>query len=205
MKLNCVVLYWLARIGLTMAAPQQIESSSSETSPNSSTSSIMLFKIAEHGLLPPAGSFNESAVFLLSARGTQSYSCNGTHFSPSSKPSALLFDPYRNVEVGDHYVSQQPDASNASVAFRLYSDMSFLLVHTWKRAPSPTGPLDIPWLLLNQSSVSPGNGAMTRVSHIVRMNTTGGIKPPISLCTNETNGTSVPVDYSTFYVFFLRT
>ena len=58
----------------------------------------------------------------------------------------------------------------------------------------------IPWLLLTARSVGT-DGALSKVTSVQRVNTTGGVAPT-SGCSTATLGTQARVDYSADYYFF---
>jgi hypothetical protein len=63
----------------------------------------------------------------------------------------------------------------------------------------------IPWLLLSAASTAPGPRGGERLAattFIQRINTTGGLEPPVADCTEATAGTTKEVPYTADYYFW---
>ena len=58
----------------------------------------------------------------------------------------------------------------------------------------------IPWLLLTAKSSGP-DGALSKVTSLQRVNTTGGVAPQ-SGCSRAVIGTQARIDYTADYYFF---
>jgi hypothetical protein len=137
---------------------------------------------------------NESLAAVVPARGVQIYECReakglpGTYEWAFVGPDALLFDA-RGNRIGRHYAGphwESNDGSKVAAAVKERSD-----------APAAGA---IPWLLLSAKSVGP-EGSFSKVTSIVRANTTGGTAPA-SGCSQAAAGTSARVDYTADYYFY---
>lgn len=144
---------------------------------------------APEQLQPPA---NEQELFRVHAQGDQIYSCtsSGGQFSWTLKaPDAQLYD--KNGEpFGKHLAGPSWRANDGSQV-------------TGKAAASVASPdaNSIPWLFLKAVSHS-GDGVLTRVTSIQRLNTKGG-KAPATGCGAGQGGQDLRVPYSADYVFFV--
>jgi len=123
-------------------------------------------------LLPPA---TEQLLLQVHAKGDQVYVCQegATQFAWALKaPDAQLFDKY-GKPFGKHFAGPAWEASDGS---RVTGKAS-------ASAPSPDAH-SIPWLLIDVANHE-GNGMLSRVSKIQRLNTKGG-KAPSSGCDART-------------------
>lgn len=139
-------------------------------------------------LQPPA---NEQLLLQVHAKGDQIYSCKvaGGQFTWTLKaPEAQLFDK-DGKPFGKHYAGPSWEASDGSRV-------------TGKAVANATSPDadSIPWLLVTVVSRN-GDGELTRVTSIQRINTKGG-KAPTSGCDAAHAGQEEPAHYSADYVFF---
>jgi hypothetical protein len=139
-------------------------------------------------LQPPAG---EQLLLEVHAKGDQIYSCkaDGGQFAWTLKaPDAQLFDK-DGKPFGKHFAGPSWEAS----------DGSRVTGKAVANAPSPD-PGSIPWLLLTVISRN-GDGKLTRVTSIQRINTKGG-KAPASGCDAAHAGQEERAPYTADYVFF---
>jgi hypothetical protein len=126
------------------------------------------------------------------ARGTQNYTCQekkdaaGTFEWAFTAPEADLFDGAGN-RIGTHF---------AGPAWRL-DDGSKVIGAVKEKAPSPDS---VPWLLLEVKS-SEGQGRLSGVTFIQRLDTEGG-KAPASGCDPQHAGEVRKVPYRASYHFF---
>jgi len=139
-------------------------------------------------LQPPAG---EQLLLQVHAKGDQIYTCKGdaTQFSWTLKaPDARLIDK-DGKPFGRHFAGPSWESS----------DGSRVTGKAIANAPSPE-PDSIPWLLVNVLTHE-GNGVLSHVTTIQRLNTRGG-KPPASGCDASHGGQEVRVPYSADYLFY---
>ena len=137
-------------------------------------------------LAVPAGNLERLAT---SAKGTQNYACQqkGAAYEWAFvAPEADLFDS-SGAKVGTHF---------AGPAWQL-DDGSKVVAAVKEKAPSPTS---IAWLLLEVKSAE-GNGKLSNVAFIQRVDTDGG-KPPGEPCDAAHAGESRKVPYTATYRFF---
>jgi len=139
-------------------------------------------------LEPPAG---EQALLQVHAKGDQVYTCKATDgkFAWTLKaPDAQLSDK-GGKPFGKHFEGPSWQSNDGSrVTGKAVANV-----------PSPDGD-SIPWLLLTVVSRS-GDGALTRVTSIQRINTKGG-KAPASGCDEMHDGAEARTAYTADYVFF---
>jgi len=142
--------------------------------------------------LKPAG--NEGLTLILAAKGVQIYECRaksdraGAYEWVFVAPQADLFD-VRGSKAGRHYAGPHWESIDGSN-----------IVGTVKERADAPDANAIPWLLLAARSVGP-DGALSKVTSVQRVNTTGGVAPT-SGCSPVTLGTQARVDYSADYYFF---
>ena len=125
------------------------------------------------------------------AKGDQIYFCkvDGTQAGWTLKaPDAQLFDKDGKT-FGKHFAGPSWEAN----------DGSRVVGKAAANAPSPEAD-SIPWLLVKVVRHE-GQGVLTRVTSIQRINTKGG-KAPVSGCDPAHAGQEVRVPYSADYVFF---
>ena len=140
-------------------------------------------------LQPPP---TEKILLQVHAKGDQIYTCNsaaGQQYVWTLKaPDAQLFDKSGKL-FGKHFAGPSWEANDGSRV-------------TGKAAANAPSPDDdsIPWLLVTVVSRS-GEGALSQVTSIQRINTKGG-KPPASGCNAEHAGQENRAPYSADYVFF---
>jgi uncharacterized protein DUF3455 len=153
-----------------------------------------LFSLSANGqqvpkeLLPPSG---EQLLLQVHAKGDQIYTCkaDGGQFAWALKaPDAQLFDK-DGKPFGKHFVGPSWEAN----------DGSRVTGKAMANAPSPDAD-SIPWLLLTVVSRN-GDGKLTRVTSIQRINTKGG-KAPASGCDAAHAGQEQRASYTADYVFF---
>jgi hypothetical protein len=134
---------------------------------------------------------NEQLVVQVHAKGQQIYSCkvDGAQAAWTLKaPDAQLFDKDGKA-FGKHFAGPSWEAS----------DGSRVVGKAAANAPSPDAD-SIPWLLVKVVSHE-GQGVLTPVTSIRRINTKGG-KAPASGCDAGHAGQEVRVAYSADYLFF---
>jgi hypothetical protein len=139
-------------------------------------------------LQPPA---NEQLLFEVRGKGDQIYTCatEGSRFVWALKgPEAKLFDKDGKV-FGRHFIGPSWKAKDGSlVVGKPIAD-----------ALAPDGN-SVPWLLVKVVSHD-GNGVLSHVTTIQRLNTSGG-KAPASGCDETHVGKDVHVPYSADYLFY---
>jgi hypothetical protein len=138
-------------------------------------------------LRPPA---SEKLLLTLQAQGDQIYTCrnsNGKFAWTLKAPDARLF---RNgKQVGRHFAGPTWALSDGSAVVGKVAAMH----------DSPDSN-SIPWLLVSVASHS-GDGALTQVTHIQRIDTKGG-RAPSSGCDAAKEGSELRVPYMATYIFF---
>jgi hypothetical protein len=134
---------------------------------------------------------DEHLVMQVHATGDQIYSCKVDEPQPGwtlKAPEAQLFDKNGKV-FGKHFAGPSWEAS----------DGSRVVGKAAANVPSPDAD-SIPWLLVKVVSHA-GEGVLTQVTSIQRINTKGG-KAPASGCDAGHAGQEVRVAYSADYLFF---
>jgi hypothetical protein len=129
-------------------------------------------------------------AFSLDAIGVQIYSCNATAAGYAwtfVAPEASLLDPGGDV-AGSHYAGPTWEGEDGSK------------VKAAKVSGYTADPTSIPWLLL-QAVSHEGEGRMSKVSYIQRLDTVGGLAPA-SGCDASHVGDVARVDYTATYYFF---
>ena len=144
---------------------------------------------APEALRPPA---NEQLLSQAHATGVQIYGCkaDGAQFAWTLKGVDAQLTDKDGKPFGKHYSGPTWEAKDGS---RI----------TGKAAanyPSPDKDA-IPWLLISVASHSGGEGALTKVTSIQRLNTRGG-KEPAGGCDKAHVDQEVRVPYTADYVFF---
>ena len=132
----------------------------------------------------------ETKVIEVHAEGAQIYECkadaSGKRVWQFREPIATLFSAGKTI--GRHYAGPNWELQDGSaVAAKLAS-----------RSPGATAN-DIPWLKLSVTSAR-GNGALSGVTTVQRINTKGGAAE--GAC--DTEGSFLSVPYSSEYVFLKR-
>jgi hypothetical protein len=138
---------------------------------------------------------DQKLKLVLHAEGDQVYECRATAtgFAWALKePDADLIKPSNGKVVGTHYAGPTwaHDDGSAIVATRL--------------AGITVDPTAIPWLLLGAVS-NTGDGKMSEVTSIQRMNTTGGLAPASGCDASTVGGPVVRVPYTADYFFYEAT
>ena len=134
---------------------------------------------------------NEQLVVQVHAKGDQIYSCTVDGAQPGwtlKAPEAQLFDKDGKT-FGKHFAGPSWEAS----------DGSRVVGKAAANVASPDAD-SIPWLLVKVVSHA-GDGVLTRVTSIQRINTKGG-KAPASGCDAGHAGQEVRAGYSADYLFF---
>ena len=138
-------------------------------------------------LVPPKGA---KLVVQAVAKGDQIYTCkkqNGQYSWALTAPEAQLFDRDGKV-LGRHFAGPSWELSDKSA------------VKGTKSASADSPDKDaIPWLLIGVVDHS-GNGLLSKVTHIQRLNTKGGKAP--SGCDPAQAGKEIRVPYSATYLFY---
>ena len=134
---------------------------------------------------------NEQLVVQVHAKGDQIYSCTVDGAQPGwtlKAPEAQLFDKDGKT-FGKHFAGPSWEAR----------DGSRVVGKAAANVASPDAD-SIPWLLVKVVSHA-GDGVLTQVTSIQRINTKGG-KAPASGCDAGHAGQEVRVGYSADYLFF---
>jgi hypothetical protein len=145
---------------------------------------------------PPALRVSDNQKLLLKAHGTgtQIYTCKSGDSGPAwtlKGPDALLFDA-SGKQVAKHFAGPTWQANDgSSIKGKIVAN-----------APAPHADA-IPWLLLSAASHD-GNGIMTSVERIQRLNTEGG-KAPAAGCDAAHTGDETSVHYAADYYFYSGT
>jgi hypothetical protein len=134
-------------------------------------------------LTPPAGT---SLVVRMYAQGVQIYRWNGTAWAFVAPEANLSADPAGRSTVGTHYAGPTWQGNSggwirASVIDRCTPDAN-----------------SIQWLLLGVTAKD-GPGIFHRVTHVQRVNTSGGIAPTAP---GSMTGQEARVPYTTEYLFW---
>ena len=131
---------------------------------------------------PPAGSH---LVFHAYAEGVQIYRWNGSSWSLFAPAAVLYADADGNASVGIHYAGPTWESTSGSKVVGTVA----------QRCDRPG---TIQWLLLDAAFTS-GPGVFEKVTHIQRVNTTGGRAPSYP---GSTTGETVNVEYTAEYFFY---
>lgn len=137
-------------------------------------------------LAVPAGN---RLAFHLDAAGVQIYTCAANGTWTFVAPQANLYDRGGEV-VAIHY---------RGPTWQWLEDGSTVVGA--KLAAYTVDTADIPWLLLGAASHG-GDGRMTRVSYVQRLDTVGGVAPAGG-CTSATVGGTAEVPYTATYYFYV--
>ena len=124
------------------------------------------------------------------AEGVQIYACTAsgaTYAWVFQAPEAKLYDRHRHV-VMTHYAGPTWEARDGSKVVGA------------KRAGVTVDPTAIPWLLLEAVSHT-GDGRVSEVTFIQRLDTTGGLAPATG-CDATTVGALARMDYTATYSFY---
>lgn len=139
----------------------------------------------------PAGN---RLAFRFHAEGVQIYDCTastGGFAWVFRAPDADLFRP-NGCTAGSHYAGPTWESVDGST-----------VVGT-KVAAATVDASAIPWLLLQGTGHS-GSGAMSDVTYVQRLNTTGGLAPNAASCDEAHANQSAEVPYTADYYFFEAT
>lgn len=137
----------------------------------------------------------ERPVLKVLAKGVQIYTCaasttNAGGFEWTLKaPEAELFDE-QGTKVGKHYAGPTWEATDGSKVVGAVKE----------RADAPDGK-GIPWLLLTAKENS-GNGVLSKISSVQRVETVAGFAPNSADCTQAKKDSEVRVNYSASYYFY---
>ena len=133
----------------------------------------------------PAG---QKVVLDVEGKGVQIYACNPTTLAWTLREPAAVLYGRRDRPVGIHFIGPTFESFDGSkVVGSLVSS-----------APSPHG--SILWLLLQRSGDTVGDGVLSEVDYIQRLQTRGGVAPP-GPC-DPAGDATVAVPYRARYVFY---
>lgn len=139
---------------------------------------------------------DQQLLLTVRAEGDQIYVCQAATDAPNQfewtlkAPEALLYDE-RGQEIGHHYGGPSWELQDGSkIVGQLYSRVD---------APQPNA---IPWLLLQVKSHE-GEGMLSSVNWIQRVNTVGG-KAPQTGCNAANQNQEIRVNYAADYYFLGR-
>jgi hypothetical protein len=143
---------------------------------------------APQQLQPPVG---EQLVYQVHGEGDQIYTCNsdGAQFKWSLKAPEAKLATQDGQSFGKHFAGPSWEAN----------DGSRVMGKAVANAPSPD-PDSIPWLLVTVVRHE-GNGLLSRITTVQRLNTKGG-KAPASGCDVAHAGQEARVPYSAEYLFY---
>lgn len=134
---------------------------------------------------------NNKAILTLHAKGDQIYQCtsnNDKHVWQLLAPDTELFDTQGQL-AGRH-------SAGPAWQFKDGSRIVGKTIAQVKRAPLAS----IPWLLIEVVEHE-GQGLLSRVNFIQRINTEGGL-PPLSPCNTNHLGSEKRIAYTADYVFY---
>jgi hypothetical protein len=147
--------------------------------------------VPAHIQAPPT----ERVIIEAAAKGVQIYECRPAQDTPTrlewifKAPQAELFDPQGKV-IGRHYAGPIWESTDGSKVMGEAKAQA--------EAPEPGA---IPWLLIAARSTE-GRGVFSQITHIQRLNTTGG-KPPQTGCDASQRGQVLRVPYAATYYFYV--
>lgn len=142
---------------------------------------------------PPRG----KEVLRFDSEGHQIYQCKAKEdeygqFKWAVRAEAKLFDD-RGREVGKHFFDDTGRPTWEA------NDGSKVAGKLEKKVAAPKSE-DIPWLLL-RATAHEGEGTLSKVTFIQRVNTEGGV-PPAEKPSKANEGKTVRVKYKSVYVFY---
>jgi hypothetical protein len=151
---------------------------------------VVLTPVSAHAavvsLAPPAG--NE-LQFVAHATGTQNYTCQASGAWSKATPEAILVDD-DGTPIIHHF---------GGPTWQDLEDGSMVTGVVVASRPSPD-PNAIPWLLLQATPATPGDGRnLSNITYIQRKHTTGGLAPAVPC---GAVGTMASVPYTANYSFF---
>jgi Protein of unknown function (DUF3455) len=158
---------------------------------SASAQSIARPSVPDEIKAPPA----EEVVLVAHASGSQIYNCelaNGAYAWKLKAPDAELRDS-QGVVIGHHFAGPTWKHNDGSGV-------------TGKMAAKVNSPDkdSIPWLLLTATGHS-GNGVLSRVTTIQRIQTAGGQPPAAAECNSSKQGTEARSTYTADYYFYAPT
>lgn len=135
----------------------------------------------------------EEVVLLAHASGSQIYTCQaGTDGKLSwvlKAPEAELYDQQGAI-IGHHFAGPTwKDGAGNEVTAKATAKVN---------SPDPNS---IPWLLLTATGHA-GNGTLSRVTTIQRINTQGGQPPPPAACSAAQQNVEIKSTYTASYYFY---
>jgi|HubBroStandDraft_1064217.scaffolds.fasta_scaffold60617_2 hypothetical protein len=137
----------------------------------------------------------EEPLLLVKAQGVQVYECRAKKDDPTqyawvfTGPEADLFDS-KGGKVGRHYSGPTWELSDGS-----------RVVGSVKASVPSKDAGAVPWLLLSAKDHA-GNGMLSRVTSIQRLDTSGG-KAPAGGCSESDLGKQLRVPYTAVYCFYV--
>jgi hypothetical protein len=135
----------------------------------------------------------EETILMVHASGSQIYVCQSASDKQSTwilkAPDAELHDQQGAI-IGHHYGG--PSWRN--------NDGSEVIGKAVAKVDSPD-PNSIPWLLVTATGHS-GEGVLSRVTSIQRINTKGGMPPPVAECNMAARNVEVKSKYTADYYFY---
>jgi hypothetical protein len=136
------------------------------------------------------------------AVGTQNYMCVGGDWFFLG-PQATVYD-LAGEQIATHFLSRNPQQADALQATWQHSrDSSMVWGRKFTGAPAPGNAIE--WLLLEvtgQQYGPLGGGKLAGTRAIQRINTEGGVKPPVGDCATAPTGTRRYVPYKAEYYFY---
>lgn len=170
-------------VACTASAPEVTSSTAADLSTRACPDNVP-------AALAPAA--DQDLAFALRASGVQEYTCNGTAWVFVA-PDALLY-PLHSCEADDdalvhHY---------AGPTWEWLDDGSTVVAA--KAAGATVDATAIPWLLLNAVNHA-GDGRMTDITSIQRLDTVGGLAPATG-CDAAHAGATANVPYTAKYFFY---
>ena len=136
----------------------------------------------------------DTLAFAATGKGVQIYECRANKDNPNQfewvlkAPDADLFDA-RGKKIGHHYGGPTWESSDGS---KVTGEV--------KGSDPSTDANAIPWLLLS-AKTHEGNGILSRVNSIQRLETRGG-KAPSGGCDQSNMGKQLQLPYTAVYYFY---
>ena len=140
----------------------------------------------------------EKPVLKVLAKGVQIYTCTASTTNASGfewvfkAPQAELYNE-QGVVVGKHYAGPTWEANDGSKVVGVAQEKS-----------DPSNGKAIPWLLLKAKSHE-GNGVLSKVTSVQRLETVDGLAPAASDCNQSRKDNEVSVAYTASYYFYTAT
>ena len=135
-----------------------------------------------------------SVVLEAQAKGTITYACRKEK-EPLTTYKWIVADEQAVLEDTD---DKEIGTYSGPPARWSVDDKSF--VNGSRVAVSPNGAKNIPFQLV-KADVAGGQGVLTAVSYVQRVNTKGGVAPKTK-CSSDNDGEKIEVDYQADYIFW---